>query len=54
MADVTTMADSEVQDIENFDISPRGTLSRRSGIVNHKRSGIWADVKGFTWGQLNL
>lgn len=47
------MKDIEVADIVNMDISPRGTLRRRTGMVNHKRNAIWGDIKGKTWGELN-
>jgi hypothetical protein len=54
VADVTTMANSELSDISNMDISPRGAVTRRTGIKNHRRSAIWGDIKGFTWGGLNV
>lgn len=53
MEDFTKMADIEVADITNMDITPRGTLQRRSGMEIHSRGGIWRDVAGMTWGELN-
>ncbi|WP_203289849.1 hypothetical protein [Metabacillus sp. cB07] len=53
MSDQTKMADTEVALLINMDISPRGTLVRRTGMVNHKRGAIWGDIKGKTWAQLN-
>lgn len=53
MSDQTKMADTEVALLVNMDISPRGTLVRRTGMVNHKRGAIWGDIKGKTWAQLN-
>lgn len=51
-SDHTKMADTEVVELVNMDISPRGTPTRRTGMVNHKRNALWGDIKGMTWGQL--
>lgn len=48
----SSMLNVEVSDIQNMDISDRGSLSRRAGMKSHGRRGIWLDVKGFTWGDL--
>ena len=53
MEDFTKMSDTEVAAIVNMDVTPRGTLQRRSGMDLHARGGIWSDVKGMTWRQLN-
>lgn len=53
VTDSTKMLDKEVAELVNMDISPRGTLRRRTGMVYHQRKGIWADIKGQTWGYLN-
>lgn len=47
------MNDNEVAELVNMDITPRGTLQRRSGMETHSRSTLWGDIKGQTWGQLN-
>lgn len=52
-SDVMKMSDVEVADITNMDISPRGTLQRRSGMVVHQRSVLWSDLTGETWASLN-
>lgn len=52
VTDHTKMADKEVAVLVNMDISPRGTPRRRRGMVHHRRSALWADVKGKMWGQL--
>ena len=49
----TKMDNSEVAELVNMDITPRGTLQRRSGMEPHKRSAIWGDIKGMTWQELN-
>ena len=53
MEDFTKMADTEVADLVNMDITPRGTLQRRSGMELHSRGAIWGDIKGMTWAELN-
>ncbi len=53
VTDSTKMDDKEVFDMVNMDVSPRGTLTRRTGMVYHQRKAIWADIKGQTWGDLN-
>lgn len=47
-----TMLDSEMVDLVNIDLRERGSIRRRSGIVHHLRSPIWADITGKTWGEL--
>ncbi|MFT8319348.1 MAG: hypothetical protein ABF649_00765 [Bacillus sp. (in: firmicutes)] len=53
VTDHTKMADKEVAELVNMDISPRGTLRRRSGMIFHQRRANWGDIKGKTWGELN-
>lgn len=52
-ADYTKMMDSEMADISNMEITPRGSLARRTGIVHDKRRATWGDIKGYKWGDLN-
>ena len=47
------MNDNEVAEISNMDITPRGTLQRRSGMEPHTRATLWGDIKGMTWKELN-
>lgn len=48
----TYMEDSELTDLLNIDLIERGALRRRSGIVPHKRKGLWSDIAGKKWGDL--
>lgn len=52
-SDFTKMKDTEVAELTNMDITPRGTLQRRAGMVIHQRSLLWSDLKGETWASLN-
>lgn len=52
VADQTKLLNTELREIVNRDIGERGSLKRRHGLVHHERRGIWADVKGKTWGEL--
>lgn len=53
MEGYTKMNDNEAAELVNMDITQRGTIQRRSGMENHKRSAIWGDIKGMTWNELN-
>jgi len=44
MSPESAMADSEVAELVNMDISEKGTLSRRTGMRNHFREAIWRDL----------
>lgn len=48
-----SMRDQEMVDLVNMDLDKRGSLRRRTGIRAHKRRGIWNDIKGMNWGDLN-
>lgn len=46
------MGDNELIDLTNMELRDRGSIRRRSGIVNHTRRAIWGDIKGKNWGDL--
>lgn len=52
VSDQSTMADVEVRDITNVDISIRGNPQRRSGMIPHTRNALWGEIKGKKWSEL--